>query len=297
MELFGKKFKKGLTKTRNSFFKRIFSILRGGKLSREDIEEIEELLVLADVSIETTEMLIEKLLEAKGDPLVELEKLLIEILSGDTSLHFADAPPTVISVVGVNGTGKTTTIGKLAYYLKNEYRKNVVLAAADTFRAAAIDQLKIWAQKAGTDFIAHQMGSDPAAVAYDAVNHAKATGKDVVIIDTAGRLHTKYNLMNELNKIHRVTKKIVPDSPHEVLLIVDATTGQNGLVQAQKFKEAVNITGLVITKLDGTAKGGIAITIREKLGIPIKFVGLGENIDDFEVFSAEDFVKSLFEEA
>jgi len=295
--LFGKKFKKGLTKTRNSFFKRIFSILRGGKLSREDIEEIEELLVLADVSIETTEMLIEKLLEAKGDPLVELEKLLIEILSGDTSLHFADAPPTVISVVGVNGTGKTTTIGKLAYYLKNEYRKNVVLAAADTFRAAAIDQLKIWAQKAGTDFIAHQMGSDPAAVAYDAVNHAKATGKDVVIIDTAGRLHTKYNLMNELNKIHRVTKKIVPDSPHEVLLIVDATTGQNGLVQAQKFKEAVNITGLVITKLDGTAKGGIAITIREKLGIPIKFVGLGENIDDFEVFSAEDFVKSLFEEA
>ncbi|HEW91074.1 MAG TPA: signal recognition particle-docking protein FtsY [Thermotogaceae bacterium] len=297
MGLFGKKFKKGLTKTRNSFFKRIFSILRGGKLSREDIEEIEELLVLADVSIETTEMLIEKLLEAKGDPLVELEKLLIEILSGDTSLHFADAPPTVISVVGVNGTGKTTTIGKLAYYLKNEYRKNVVLAAADTFRAAAIDQLKIWAQKAGTDFIAHQMGSDPAAVAYDAVNHAKATGKDVVIIDTAGRLHTKYNLMNELNKIHRVTKKIVPDSPHEVLLIVDATTGQNGLVQAQKFKEAVNITGLVITKLDGTAKGGIAITIREKLGIPIKFVGLGENIDDFEVFSAEDFVKSLFEEA
>jgi len=295
--LFGKKFKKGLTKTRNSFFKRIFSILRGGKLSREDIEEIEELLVLADVSIETTEMLIEKLLEAKGDPLVELEKLLIEILSGDTSLHFADASPTVISVVGVNGTGKTTTIGKLAYYLKNEYRKNVVLAAADTFRAAAIDQLKIWAQKAGTDFIAHQMGSDPAAVAYDAVNHAKATGKDVVIIDTAGRLHTKYNLMNELNKIHRVTKKIVPDSPHEVLLIVDATTGQNGLVQAQKFKEAVNITGLVITKLDGTAKGGIAITIREKLGIPIKFVGLGENIDDFEVFSAEDFVKSLFEEA
>lgn len=297
MGLFGKKFKKGLTKTRNSFFKRIFSILRGGKLSREDIEEIEELLVLADVSIETTEMLIEKLLEAKGDPLVELEKLLIEILSGDTSLHFADASPTVISVVGVNGTGKTTTIGKLAYYLKNEYRKNVVLAAADTFRAAAIDQLKIWAQKAGTDFIAHQMGSDPAAVAYDAVNHAKATGKDVVIIDTAGRLHTKYNLMNELNKIHRVTKKIVPDSPHEVLLIVDATTGQNGLVQAQKFKEAVNITGLVITKLDGTAKGGIAITIREKLGIPIKFVGLGENIDDFEVFSAEDFVKSLFEEA
>ena len=297
MGLFGKKFKKGLTKTRNSFFKRIFSILRGGKLSREDIEEIEELLVLADVSIETTEMLIEKLLEAKGDSLVELEKLLIEILSGDTSLHFADAPPTVISVVGVNGTGKTTTIGKLAYYLKNEYRKNVVLAAADTFRAAAIDQLKIWAQKAGTDFIAHQMGSDPAAVAYDAVNHAKATGKDVVIIDTAGRLHTKYNLMNELNKIHRVTKKIVPDSPHEVLLIVDATTGQNGLVQAQKFKEAVNITGLVITKLDGTAKGGIAITIREKLGIPIKFVGLGENIDDFEVFSAEDFVKSLFEEA
>jgi len=295
--LFGKKFKKGLTKTRNSFFKRIFSILRGGKLSREDIEEIEELLVLADVSIETTKMLIEKLLEAKGDPLVELEKLLIEILSGDTSLHFADASPTVISVVGVNGTGKTTTIGKLAYYLKNEYRKNVVLAAADTFRAAAIDQLKIWAQKAGTDFIAHQMGSDPAAVAYDAVNHAKATGKDVVIIDTAGRLHTKYNLMNELNKIHRVTKKIVPDSPHEVLLIVDATTGQNGLVQAQKFKEAVNITGLVITKLDGTAKGGIAITIREKLGIPIKFVGLGENIDDFEVFSAEDFVKSLFEEA
>lgn len=297
MGLFGKKFKKGLTKTRNSFFKRIFSILRGGKLSREDIEEIEELLVLADVSIETTKMLIEKLLEAKGDPLVELEKLLIEILSGDTSLHFADASPTVISVVGVNGTGKTTTIGKLAYYLKNEYRKNVVLAAADTFRAAAIDQLKIWAQKAGTDFIAHQMGSDPAAVAYDAVNHAKATGKDVVIIDTAGRLHTKYNLMNELNKIHRVTKKIVPDSPHEVLLIVDATTGQNGLVQAQKFKEAVNITGLVITKLDGTAKGGIAITIREKLGIPIKFVGLGENIDDFEVFSAEDFVKSLFEEA
>ncbi|MDI3471772.1 MAG: fused signal recognition particle receptor [Thermotogaceae bacterium] len=297
MALFGGKFKKGLSKTRNSFFKRIFSILRGGKLSKEDIEEIEELLISADISIETTEKLLSRILETKSDPLSELEKALVELLSGDTSLNFPAIPPMVVSVVGVNGTGKTTTIGKLAHYINKEYKKSIVLAAADTFRAAAIDQLKIWAQRTGADFIAHQMGSDPGAVAYDAVNHAKATGKDVVIIDTAGRLHTKFNLMNELNKIHRVVKKIVPDAPHEVLLVVDATTGQNGLVQAQKFKEAVELTGLVITKLDGTAKGGIAVTIKEKLGIPIKFVGLGESLEDFEVFSAESFVKSLFEEA
>jgi fused signal recognition particle receptor len=297
LALFGGKFKKGLSKTRNSFFKRIFSILRGGKLSKEDIEEIEELLISADISIETTEKLLSRILETKSDPLSELEKALVELLSGDTSLNFPAIPPMVVSVVGVNGTGKTTTIGKLAHYINKEYKKSIVLAAADTFRAAAIDQLKIWAQRTGADFIAHQMGSDPGAVAYDAVNHAKATGKDVVIIDTAGRLHTKFNLMNELNKIHRVVKKIVPDAPHEVLLVVDATTGQNGLVQAQKFKEAVELTGLVITKLDGTAKGGIAVTIKEKLGIPIKFVGLGESLEDFEVFSAESFVKSLFEEA
>ncbi|MDN5337068.1 MAG: fused signal recognition particle receptor [Thermotogaceae bacterium] len=297
MALFGGKFKKGLSKTRNSFFKRIFSILRGGKLSKEDIEEIEELLISADISIETTEKLLSRILETKSDPLSELEKALVELLSGDTSLNFPAIPPMVVSVVGVNGTGKTTTIGKLAHYINKEYKKSIVLAAADTFRAAAIDQLKIWAQRTGADFIAHQMGSDPGAVAYDAVSHAKATGKDVVIIDTAGRLHTKFNLMNELNKIHRVVKKIVPDAPHEVLLVVDATTGQNGLVQAQKFKEAVELTGLVITKLDGTAKGGIAVTIKEKLGIPIKFVGLGESLEDFEVFSAESFVKSLFEEA
>jgi len=294
--IFGGKFKEGLTKTRNSFFRKIFSILRRGKLSKEDLEEIEELLILSDISIETAEKLIEKLSEIRGNALTELENMLREILEGDTSLRFAEIPPTVISVVGVNGTGKTTTIGKLAHYIKTNYRKSVVFAAADTFRAAAIDQLKVWAQKSGAEFIAHQMGSDPAAVAYDAVNHAKASGKDVVIIDTAGRLHTKHNLMNELNKVHRVIKKVVTDAPHEILLVIDATTGQNGLIQAEKFKEAVNLTGLVITKLDGTAKGGIAITIKEKLGIPIKFVGLGEGIDDLEVFSAEDFVKSLFEE-
>lgn len=297
MKIFEEKFKKGLAKTRRSFFGKIFSILRRGRLSKGDLEEIEELLILSDISVETTRKLIEQLSKSKGDPLAALENMLCEILEGDTSLKFAKNPPTVISVVGVNGTGKTTTIGKLAHYIKNNYQKSVVLAAADTFRAAAIDQLRIWAQRAETEFIAHRIGSDPAAVAYDAVNHARASGKDIVIIDTAGRLHTKHNLMNELNKVHRVIKKIVPDAPHEVLLVIDATTGQNGLIQAEKFKEAVNLTGLVITKLDGTAKGGIAITIKEKLGIPIKFIGIGERINDFEVFSARDFVKFLLEEA
>ncbi|ONN26841.1 cell division protein FtsY [Thermosipho affectus] len=291
---FFEKFKKGLQKTRETFFGKIKSILKGKKLDEETKEEIEELLILSDVGYEATEYILERIEKADGDDAYEaLKKVLIDILRGNNDLIISDLP-FVISMVGVNGSGKTTTAGKLAsYFSKNG--KSVVLAACDTFRAAAIDQLKVWGDKTNATIIAHQEGADSAAIAFDAVNHAISKKKDVVILDTAGRLHTKKNLMEELRKINRVIKKKIENAPHEVLLVIDAVTGQNGLQQAKVFKEFVDITGIVLTKLDGTAKGGIAIAIAKELGIPIKFVGLGEGIDDLKPFDAEDFVNALLE--
>lgn len=292
---FFRKFKEGLKKTRETFFGKIKNILKGQKLSEEIREEIEELLILSDVGFEATEYILEKIEELDEEDSYEaLKKVLIEILSDENNLRIPANPPFVISLVGVNGSGKTTTAGKLAEYFKSS-GKSVVLAACDTFRAAAIDQLKIWAGRTNSTFIAHQEGSDSAAVAFDAVSHAIAKQKDVVILDTAGRLHTKTNLMEELRKINRVIKKKVPDAPHEVLLVIDAVTGQNGLQQTKVFKDFVDVTGIVLTKLDGTAKGGIAIAIAKELGIPIKFVGLGEKIDDLKPFDPEDFVNALLE--
>ncbi len=288
----------GLTKSRNTFFRKIGELLKGSKGIDEVREDLEETLILADVGVVTTEKILSELenrLNGAGekDPLEELKGILVDILGGE------DVPdintcirPYVISVVGVNGTGKTTTIAKLAHMLIMKGKK-VVLAAADTFRAAAIEQLKIWGERVGATVIAHDLGADAGAVAYDAVNHAKARGKDVVIIDTAGRLHTKHNLMEELKKIHRVVGKVVNGAPHEVLLVIDATTGQNGLMQARVFKDEVGVTGVVVTKLDGTAKGGIVIPIRYELGVPIKLVGFGEGLEDLKPFSPRDYVEAL----
>lgn len=293
------KLKKGLQKTNKATFGKIKKILSFGKLDEDTLEEIEEILIMGDVGVDCSERIIEQLQKRQkeyANPQQALEKILIEMLQGENALNYPKTGPLVISVVGVNGAGKTTTIGKIAKALKDE-GKEVVLAASDTFRAAAIDQLRVWAQdRAGVTLIAHQHGADAGAVAFDAVQHTKSKGKDCVIIDTAGRLHTKTNLMNELSKVHKVVKKVIPEAPHEILLVIDATTGQNGLIQAEKFTEATGVTGIVLTKLDGTAKGGIALSIKEKFSIPIKFIGVGEGVDDLKPFVAEDFVKALLEE-
>lgn len=287
------KLKEGLKKSREAFFNKIGQILKTRRFDRETRDEIEELLILADVGVEATEYILERLEEMKPeDAFGALKEILIEILSKDNKLNIPDEKPFVISMVGVNGSGKTTTCGKVAYMFRRE-GKQVVLGACDTFRAAAIDQLKIWAERSGATFIAHMEGADAGAVAYDAVNHAISKGKDVVILDTAGRLHNKKHLMDELQKVHRVVQKLVPAAPHEVLLVMDAVTGQNGLQQAKIFKEVVSVTGIVLTKLDGTAKGGIAIAIAKELGIPIKFIGVGEGIEDLKPFDAKDFVEAL----
>jgi fused signal recognition particle receptor len=287
--------KKGLQKTKETFFGRVVKLLKGKKLDDETREELEELLIQADVGVETTEYILERLKEKDGDALESLKEIILEILNFDTKLNVPPEPPFVIMVVGVNGTGKTTSCGKLAKMFVDE-GKSVVLAAADTFRAAAIEQLKIWGERVGATVISHSEGADPAAVAFDAVAHALARNKDVVIIDTAGRLHTKKNLMEELRKVHRVVKKKIPDAPHETLLVIDATTGQNGLVQAKIFKEAVDVTGIILTKLDGTAKGGITLAIARELGIPIKFIGVGEKAEDLRPFDPEAFVEVLISE-
>lgn len=285
--------KQGLEKTKKAFFDGIKQLLRSGRIDEETLEELEEILIAADVGHETTSWIIERLKEQRvEDPVSALKEILVELLEGDTSLNLTGSP-SVISVVGVNGSGKTTTVAKLAAQFQS-MGKSVVMAAADTFRAAAIEQLKVWGERINCTVIAHTEGSDPAAVAYDAVNHAKSKGKDIVIIDTAGRLHTKKNLMEELRKIHRVVGKLVEGAPHEVLLVIDATTGQNGLMQARVFKEMVNVTGLIITKLDGTAKGGIALAIKHQLSLPIKFIGVGESAEDLRAFDARQFVEALF---
>ncbi|MBD0348444.1 MAG: signal recognition particle-docking protein FtsY [Thermoleophilia bacterium] len=256
-------------------------------------ERLEEALVMADVGVRATAELVERL-EARGvdgdlGPALaeELERLL-----GEPTTLAVDERPSVVLVVGVNGTGKTTTIGKLAHRLR-EHRRSVLLAAADTFRAAAEEQLEIWAERAAADFVGSERGGDPAAVAYDAIEAARARGRDVVIVDTAGRLHTQTNLMEELAKVRRVVEQRLPGAPHETLLVVDATTGQNGLQQARLFRDAVGVTGVALTKLDGSAKGGVAVAIAHELGLPVKLVGVGEGLDDLRPFDAGDFARAL----
>lgn len=298
------KFKEGLTKTRDMLAGRVEDLFfRSKKLNEEFFEELEEILIGADVGVNTVMKLIDELrAEVKKRRLedaAELKPILSEKLmallstSGDNSLRMADSGTTVILFVGVNGVGKTTSIGKLAYRFKQEGKK-VLLAAGDTFRAGAIEQLEVWGQRAGVEVIKQQAGSDPAAVMFDAVQAAKNRKADILICDTAGRLQNKTNLMEELNKIYRVLKREIPEAPHEVLLALDATTGQNALSQAKLFGEKTGVTGLVLTKLDGTAKGGIVIAIRQELDIPVKFVGLGEKMDDLQEFDSEQFVHALF---
>ncbi|HNS76266.1 signal recognition particle-docking protein FtsY [Mesotoga prima] len=285
--------KDGLKRTREGFFKRVRKLLSLESLDSESLEEIEELLILSDMGSETAEEVIEALKDRKDkgkEPIEVLKEVLVEIL--DIPFEVPQARPYVVSVVGVNGTGKTTTIGKLSKLYSSKGNK-VVLAACDTFRAAAVEQLKIWSERAKVDFISQGQGADSAAVAFDAISHAASKGKDVVIVDTAGRLHTRSNLMEELKKVHRVIGKASPGAPNEVLLVIDATTGQNGLVQAKKFKEAVDVTGIVLTKLDGTAKGGIIFAIVKELGIPVRYIGVGEKEDDLKPFDSREFVNAL----
>jgi fused signal recognition particle receptor len=263
--------------------------------SAEDAwERLEVALIRADVGVPATAELVRRL-EARGD-VADLGEALaaeLETLFGDPPmLAFAADPPTVILVVGVNGTGKTTTIGKLAKKL-TEHRRSVLVGAADTFRAAAEEQLEIWAERAGADFVGGSRGADPAAVAFDAVEAGKARGRDVVIVDTAGRLHTQGNLMEELGKVRRVIEGRIPSAPHETLLVVDATTGQNGLQQARLFSETAGVTGVALTKLDGSAKGGVAVAIAHELGLPVKLVGVGEGLEDLRPFDAHDYARAL----
>ncbi|MBM7665130.1 fused signal recognition particle receptor [Solibacillus kalamii] len=303
------KFKAGLEKTRNSFTSKVNDLVaRYRKVDEDFFEELEDVLLQADVGFETVMELMDKLRfevqrqnikDTNGIQAIISEKLVEIYESGEenlTELNIQQSGDlTVILFVGVNGVGKTTTIGKLAHRLKSE-GKSVMLAAGDTFRAGAIEQLQVWGDRVGVEVIAQSEGSDPAAVMYDAIRAAKKRGVDILICDTAGRLQNKVNLMNELEKVHRVISREIPDAPHEVLLALDATTGQNALVQAQMFKEATNVTGIVLTKLDGTAKGGIVLAIRNKLHIPVKFVGLGEKMDDLQPFDAERYVYGLFAE-
>jgi fused signal recognition particle receptor len=261
--------------------------------NEQDWERLEEALIQGDVGVRATAELVRRL-EARGELGALADALAEEIaqLMGEPPLLRIDARPAVLLVVGVNGTGKTTTIGKLAYRL-NEHGRSVLVAAADTFRAAAEEQLEIWAQRAEADFVGSERGGDPAAVAYDAVEAAQSRGRDVVIVDTAGRLHTQTNLMEELAKVRRVIERKLPDAPHETLLVVDATTGQNGLQQARLFAESAGVTGVALTKLDGSAKGGVAVAIAYELGLPVKLIGVGERLDDLRPFDANDFARAL----
>ena len=273
------------------------------KIDEDFFDELEESLIMADVGAVTSARICENLRkkvkeEGLSDPASvkgALKEIIAQMLAGDEALNLS-TKPSIILVIGVNGVGKTTTIGKLAHNL-HEDGKKVLLAAADTFRAAAIDQLQIWADRAGVDLVKHGEGSDPAAVVFDAINAGKARGCDVVICDTAGRLHNKKNLMDELSKIARVIDREAPGSAKEVLLVLDATTGQNALNQAKLFQEAAGLTGIILTKLDGTARGGVVIGIKEELNIPIKYIGVGEQIDDLRPFDSKDFVEALFEDS
>lgn len=298
------KFKEGLSKTRSAFVEKVEDlVLRRQKIDEEFFEELEEILIAADVGVNTVMEIVDELrTEAKAQKIEEaaqLRPLLSEKLAAsltdtqEQSLNVQEGRLNIVLFVGVNGVGKTTTIGKMAHRLKQE-GKEVLIAAGDTFRAGAIEQVEVWGERTGVDVIKQQAGSDPAAVIFDAVQAAKKRNIDVLLCDTAGRLQNKANLMEELNKIYRVIRREVPEAPHEVLLVLDATTGQNAMSQAKLFGEKAGVTGLVLTKLDGTAKGGIVVAIRQQLDIPVKFVGLGEQMDDLQPFDAEQFVHALF---
>lgn len=296
--------KEGLKKTRDSVVGQIDSMLKSfRKIDEELFEELEELLVMGDVGVATAEKICGELRRRVKEEKVQdpekihtmLRETTADMLRGGNELKLS-AKPSVILVIGVNGVGKTTTIGKLANRFTSEGKK-VVLAAADTFRAAAIEQLEIWAQRSGADIIKQKEGSDPAAVVFDAIAAAKARNADIIICDTAGRLHNKKNLMDELSKIGRIINRELPDADKEILLVLDATTGQNAVSQAREFKNAAGITGIVLTKLDGTAKGGVVLAIKDGLGIPVKFIGVGEQIDDLQPFDADDFARALFADA
>lgn len=297
---FFSKIKEGLKKTRTSIgdgFNAVFSVFK--KVDEDFLEELLELLIMADVGYDTSERIIGELrkkakLESLNDPesvKKALAQIIAEAMTGENGLNISTYP-SVILVVGVNGVGKTTTIGKLAHRL-SESGKKVIIGAADTFRAAAIDQISVWAERSGTDIVRHQDGADPAAVVFDTIAAAKARKADVIICDTAGRLHNKKNLMGELEKIMRVIDRELPDADKEILLVLDATTGQNAIEQAKDFKEAVGVTGVALTKLDGTAKGGITIAVKDVTGIPVKLVGVGEGIDDLQYFEPDAFAKAL----
>lgn len=297
------KLKAGLEKTRKSFTEKIEQLVVGyANIDDDFIDDLEAVLLSADVGVKTVDILIGEV--RKGIKSKEIqspeqlkpflqEKISHILMQGSTDSKLVAQPPTVIVVVGVNGVGKTTTIGKLSSYYKEQGYK-VMLAAGDTFRAAAIEQLEIWGNRTNADVIKHTQGSDPAAVAFDAIQSAKARGADVLIVDTAGRLHTKSNLMEELKKIRRVIARELPGAPHETLLVLDATTGQNAISQAKIFSEAADVTGVVLTKLDGTAKGGVVVAIKNELGLPIKWIGIGEGINDLRPFAPQEFAQALF---
>ncbi|MBQ2806344.1 MAG: signal recognition particle-docking protein FtsY [Clostridia bacterium] len=297
------KLKAGLKKTKDALFGKVHNVLSNFVRVDEDLlDELEELLIEADVGVGATEEIIDELRERikdgrikeKEDVMRSLQELLTDMIGEGGPLNLSTTP-SVVLVIGVNGAGKTTSIGKISNRLRAEGKK-VVVAAADTFRAAAIDQLQVWCDRAGVEMVRQNEGSDPAAVVFDAINYAKKKQADVLIIDTAGRLHNKTNLMNELAKINRVIDRELPGAARENLLVLDATTGQNAIIQAKEFGKAANITGLTLNKLDGTAKGGIVLSIKRELGIPVKFIGVGEKIDDMQEFVAADFIRALFEQ-
>ncbi len=301
---FFEKLKNGLMKTKNAIVGKIDNLFRSFHKIDEDLfDELEELLISADLGVNCTEEILDNLREAVKDGRLkdpsEIKDLLYRNLRDMLGEHEPlklSTKPSVILVIGVNGVGKTTSIGKIAAELKRQ-KKRVVVAAADTFRAAAAEQLAVWCDRAGVELVRQGAGADPASVVYDAISAAKSRSADVLIIDTAGRLHNKKNLMDELAKINRVIGRELPDADRETLLVLDATTGQNAVIQAKEFKGAAEITGLILTKLDGTAKGGIIFSIKQELGIPVKFIGVGEQIEDMKPFNAEEFAGALFEEA
>lgn len=300
--------KDGLQKTKRGFFERLTRAIGGKNVVSDDIlDNIEDALIASDMGVDTTLKIVDALQDrVEQDRYMSFDELMgmlreeISKLMGDfpekAELPGGDVKPYVIMVVGVNGVGKTTTVGKLAAMLASQGRK-VVVGAADTFRAAAVDQLAVWAERAGAEIVRQQMGSDPASVAFDAVSSAKAKGADVVIVDTAGRLHNRIDLMNELTKIRNVMRKVVPDAPHEVLLVLDAATGQNACQQAKQFAAATDINAIALTKLDGSAKGGVVVGIADQMNIPVKYVGVGEGVDDLKLFDRKEFVDGLFDDS
>ncbi|HUO07207.1 MAG TPA: signal recognition particle-docking protein FtsY [Phycisphaerae bacterium] len=298
------KLKSGLSKTRDAFVGGLRSLLRGRTLDQQLLDELEQRLITSDLGVKATNKIMADLNTAWKDGKIHSGDEVLDFLKAEMKsywppesreLHFAPTGPTVILVSGINGAGKTTSIAKLGSYLKSQ-GKSVMVAACDTFRAAAVEQLSIWAQRIDVQIVKHAQGSDPAAVAFDACDAAIARNIDVLIVDTAGRLHTQDNLMRELSKIRRVIEKRIPSAPHEVILVLDATTGQNAIRQAEEFLKAVQVSGIFLAKLDGTAKGGIVIAIRHQLNLPVKFVGLGEKPEDMEPFNPEEFVEALFAE-